>query len=368
MRAAARFLHAMAHALDLRAEGRGDALARRTADEACAARLTELVEAGGAVRFGFSSAGVTQGSLTLAEFDAWPWAGRLAARGIESLEIRHPPMTGTVAVFLDVVAGLAGSVAAELVRGDGFSWGDPPEAAFEPGPLQSELLVLDEVFAAAERNVPFRPGDVNAVLASLEAVVDRPDGTWLPLVRAGGRAGYQSAHAINTALLALATADALGMAQDDRREAGRAALLHDIGMTQLPQANLLGAIFTSQDRARVRGHPLEGARLLLRQSEPLDTAAVVAYEHHLRADGSGYPRLSYPREPHPVSRLIAACDAFDARLASRPDRPATEPAQALRELERAAVTQFDPRAVAALGEVVMRTAARGTLLLTSRAE
>jgi HD-GYP domain-containing protein (c-di-GMP phosphodiesterase class II) len=137
-------------------------------------------------------------------------------------------------------------------------------------------------------------------------------------------------------------------------------------MTRLPADMMSVDHFTGTDRARVRGHPLEGARLLLRHGEVLETAAVVAYEHHLRQDGAGYPRLNYPREAHLLSRVVAVCDAFDALLAPRPDRAPRNPATALLELERSAVTQFDPRVVSAFSEVMMRSAAARGISLTSR--
>jgi HD-GYP domain-containing protein (c-di-GMP phosphodiesterase class II) len=160
--------------------------------------------------------------------------------------------------------------------------------------------------------------------------------------------------------------DALGLGPEERRECGLAALLHDIGMACLPAESLAVDRFTGTERARVRGHPLEGARLLLRHGEVLETAAVVAYEHHLRQDGAGYPRLNYPREAHLLSRVVAVCDAFDALMASRPDRAGRDRATALLELERSAVTQFDPRVVAAFSEVMMRSAGPGRPSLTSR--
>jgi HD-GYP domain-containing protein (c-di-GMP phosphodiesterase class II) len=137
-------------------------------------------------------------------------------------------------------------------------------------------------------------------------------------------------------------------------------------MARLPWDTLVAIQFTDQDRARVRAHPMEGARVLLRQGEQLESAAVVAYEHHLRQDGSGYPRLSYPREPHLLTRLVAVCGAFDALLAHRPDRAPMEPSQALREIERNVVSQFDPRVVAAFADVMLRSARRGNLALTLR--
>jgi HD-GYP domain-containing protein (c-di-GMP phosphodiesterase class II) len=67
-----------------------------------------------------------------------------------------------------------------------------------------------------------------------------------------------------------------------------------------------------------------------------------------------------------LSRVVAVCDAFDALLSPRPDRDGFEPASALLELERSAVTQFDPRIVSAFSDVMMRSARAGGLILTMR--
>jgi len=369
MQLAPRFLRAIGHALAVRHEGRTDVSLRRHADEMCTLRLTELLRVDPRPRFGFSLHGATFGALPLAEFEEWPWAARLAERGIAELEITGTPAPAALAAFLDYAAGLMpeGGLGPRLAF-DGLRWG--PTLADEPAdaryPLGDELGVIRLVFAAAERGDRLPLGDVHAVVASLGSLLADDPIAPLPLVQMADREAYQPAHAINTALLALRVADALGLGPDERRECALAALLHDIGMARLPMDMMSVDHFTGTDRARVRGHPLEGARLLLRHGEALETAAVVAYEHHLRQDGAGYPRLNYPREAHLLSRVVAVCDAFDALLASRPDRAPRDPASALLELERSAVTQFDPRVVSAFGEVMMRSAAARGISLTSR--
>lgn len=369
MQRAPRFLRALGHALAVRDDRRTDVSLRRGADEACALRLTELLEVESRPRFGFSWQGVELGALPLAEFEEWPWAGRLAERGIAELEIAGTPAPAALAAFLDYAAGLIpeGGLGHRLVA-DGLRWGPSlsDKSAEARSPLSDELGVIRLVFAAAERGDRLPLGDVHAVVASLGSLLADDPVAPLPLVQVVDREAYQPAHAINTALLALRVADAFGLGPDERRECGLAALLHDIGMARLPVDMMSVDDFTGTDRARVRGHPLEGARLLLRHGEALETAAIVAYEHHLRQDGAGYPRLNYPREAHLLSRVVAVCDAFDALLAPRPDRAPRDPASALLELERGAVTQFDPRVVSAFGEVMMRSAAARGISLTSR--
>lgn len=366
-----RFLRAMAHALELRQRGMAHSGVRRAGDSACFAALSELLSGGSPSVFHFSSAGVEYGRTPLAEFDGWAWAARLAARGIERLELAGNPDPAELAAFLDFAAGLAPDekVPLGLVR-QRLRWGPAPadhgQEEREAYPLTDELDVMRQVFDAAGRGDRLSLGDVHAVVASLTVLVAEAERPGVPLRHGVAREDYQPAHALNSALLALVVADALGLKPEERQECALAALLHDIGMARLPPPTMTGDHFTSQDRALVRGHPMEGARFLLRHGDLLEGSAVVSYEHHLRQDGSGYPRLSYPREPHVLSKVVAVCDAFDALLAPRPDRSAFEPSSALIELERSTASHFDPRVVAAFSGVMHRTSGGRAPVLTMR--
>lgn len=370
MIAAARFLRAFGDALALRQQAGTRAAQQRAADEACFARLQELLTDDPRPLFRFARAGLEYGALRPIDLEYWPWSARLAERGIERLEFTALPAPGTLAAFLDYAAGLVpdGGLAPRLTP-DGLRWGlSLSGASADDGyPLDEELAVVRDIFRGVERGEGVRGGDAALVAVALDHASGPRAGLALPLLQVRTREEYQPAHALNTALLALAVSRELELSPADRHDAGLASLLHDIGMSRLPAETLAVDRFTPEDRAVLRGHPLEGARLLLRQGQSFESAAVVAYEHHLRSDGSGYPRLSYPREPHQLSRLVAVCDAFDALLAPRADRPGLDPASALRQLERSAVTQFDPTVVGALGEVVLRAAGQGTLALTTRA-
>ncbi len=366
MIAAARFLRALGDALDARARDGADAQLR-TVDTACHERLRDLLVEDGRPVFRFARDGLCYGALVLSDLALWPWSARLAMRGVERLEFTALPGIGTLAAFLDYAAGLlpAGGIAPRLTP-DGLRWGlDLGDGTSDRHPLAEELDVVREVFRSVERGLTIRAGDAMLVSAALEGHVQ---GTRLvvPLLAGAEREDYQPAHAVNTTLLTVALANSLELPATERAEAALAGLLHDIGMTRMPAQTLSAARFTPEDREVLRSHPLEGARLLLRQGDRFETAAVVAYEHHLRKDGSGYPRLSYPRAPHRLSEVVAVCDAFDALLATRPDRPGLDPATALRQLERSAVTQFDPEVVSALGAVVLGGSAPGGLPLTVR--
>jgi HD-GYP domain-containing protein (c-di-GMP phosphodiesterase class II) len=114
-----------------------------------------------------------------------------------------------------------------------------------------------------------------------------------------------------------------------------AALCHDLGKKQVPKEilNKKGPL-ESGERIFIEKHPAYGAKLLIGtpgvESEyPL--LPVVAYQHHMGADQSGYPRLSACLKPHKLhfaSFLISVADVYDALRTVRPYRPALSVAQA----------------------------------------
>jgi putative two-component system response regulator len=100
-------------------------------------------------------------------------------------------------------------------------------------------------------------------------------------------------------------------------------------------------------------HTEAGARLLLEEGGvAMDLAAVVAYEHHLRPDGSGYPARRFASAAHWASRLVGTCAAYVALRAPRPFRAPWSPSRVLAHLEDGAGTVFDGEAARAVARLV----------------
>ena len=109
----------------------------------------------------------------------------------------------------------------------------------------------------------------------------------------------------------------------------------------------------------MRAHAEIGWSVLRHSSSPtVRLAAVIAYTHHERWDGMGYPRrLAGDAIPQP-GRLVAVCDAFDALTNVRPYRPAlTHDAALDRMLDSPG--QFDPRLLAMFRGGATPCASRG---------
>jgi len=105
-------------------------------------------------------------------------------------------------------------------------------------------------------------------------------------------------------------------------------MLHDIGKVRTPLdvLNKPGAL-TPEERTIIRRHPLDGASILRASPDMPRLAAIVAFEHHLRIDGTGYPAASSGRRSTSARtvrhRRRVRRDALDegvsVRHARRPD-------------------------------------------------
>ncbi len=121
-------------------------------------------------------------------------------------------------------------------------------------------------------------------------------------------------HLLDVAVLAMYFSLRLGFVKDDVMSIGIAALFHDIGKIYVASKIIdkEGGL-TEEEFARMKSHSARGARILLRYSGDLGVLpAVVAFEHHLRYDQKGYPKLTFAQKPHPVSLLVSLCDVYDA--------------------------------------------------------
>ncbi|MEO8972882.1 MAG: HD-GYP domain-containing protein [Ktedonobacteraceae bacterium] len=197
--------------------------------------------------------------------------------------------------------------------------------AFEPS-LLNRLQLLEHDWYAAQEN---HPANVFATLAFALKAKDPQ------LYR----------HSYQVQYFASLLSDALGLAEDEKITIELGALFHDIGKLAISDAILQKpSRLTRQEFAQVQQHPRHGA-CILSQVGLLDRLLPVAYYHHERWDGDGYPN-HLQKETIPFSaRIVSIADAFEVMISQRTYKKPMTIDNAFAELRRCAGTQFDPELV-----------------------
>ena len=160
---------------------------------------------------------------------------------------------------------------------------------------------------------------------------------------------YTFAHSVNVGILSLCLGAEFGMTGQMLEMLGIGALLHDIGKTTVPKEILLKPGELSSDEFQiVRRHPEEGARLLQKIPAIGAIPPLVAYEHHMALDGSGYPERAPGYKVSDPAQIVCVVDRYDAMTSVRPYRNAFPPDKALQHLSALAGQEMDRRATLAL--------------------
>lgn len=136
---------------------------------------------------------------------------------------------------------------------------------------------------------------------------------------------YTFTHSANVSILTIAQARALGIEGERLHEIGVAAMLHDIGKLFVPDEILKKTDkLTAGEFAIMRDHPERGARYLLDTAGVPRLAVLVAYEHHMRYNLSGYPAVPKNWKLNNCSHMTMIADFFDALRTRRSYREPME--------------------------------------------
>ncbi len=169
-------------------------------------------------------------------------------------------------------------------------------------------------------------------LVTLEALVSAID----------AREHETGSHSLRVTQFALIIGHSYGIAGRDLVDLYAGALLHDLGKIGVPDTVLLKKDpLTPEERSVMNGHPEIGYSIISRIGYFAQSAEIVR-SHHEHFDGTGYPRGLKGTDIPAGARVFAAADALDALTVQRPYREPLSFADALKEIQKASGTIYDP--------------------------
>ena len=283
---------------------------------------------------------------------------RLKDHKIERIAFDRGVTRDEIAGFMQAVAGLGrgdaadvwssfahihiGQIMTEDGRTDGVA-GDM--AAIRQ--LYSNAVSAAEVAweTAAFEGKPDAPAALRAVDGLADAVTQNRTAL-VALTAMKTYDNYTFTHMVNVSILAMGQARALGIDGRLLREFGLSALMHDIGKVRTPREILNKPDkLTDAEFVIMRRHTVDGAEILRRTPEMPILAPVVAFEHHLRLDGTGYPVGASRSALNVATMLCSIADVYDAMRSQRAYQQTSPSDRVLAVLKKNDGTQFDPHLV-----------------------
>jgi putative nucleotidyltransferase with HDIG domain len=359
-----RFLGAFAQALASMALYADGHPARERAIDLAHEELRGLQEDTAQPLFTFLGDEVVFGRQPLREMKAWDWGTRLANAGIQRLEFEAAVSRDDFEEFLEEVLArltlsMIDTTEARQMRRSSIRFGSvglkgdgatPPAEPLPTATLSFSLGEEAETLRWLQGEVRDRGTvpllEAEAIVRSLSVAMHGGSQVMLPLLQLKEFDQYTTTHSMNVAVLSMALAEYMGLAPGDVRSFGIAGLLHDVGKVRIPIDILTKpGKLTPEERTLMNQHPADGARIILETDQPLDLAAIVAYEHHIMINGGGYPTPRFARDCHHGSKLVHVCDVYDALRTRRPYREAWPLDKVLAYLTELAGQEFDPELV-----------------------
>jgi diguanylate cyclase (GGDEF)-like protein len=218
--------------------------------------------------------------------------------------------------------------------------------------LRTALSALQEAKGRAERIAGLSSGAGARTLEDVKGD-ERVLGVARTLVEAlEAKDPYIREHLRAVSRFALRIGHELSLPADQMEALTTGALLHDVGKIGVPDLILQkSARLTDEEYTVIKRHPVLGVEIITPVKE-LAPALPVVKHHHERFDGKGYPDGLRGEEIPLLARIVSVADAFDSMIRARPYGYGISRKAALQEIEENSGTQFDPRIVRALLEVV----------------
>jgi putative nucleotidyltransferase with HDIG domain len=165
---------------------------------------------------------------------------------------------------------------------------------------------------------------------------------------------YTYTHSLDVGIYCLGLAQVLGFSKADLQEMGQGALFHDIGKRQVSVDIICkDGPLDDVEWAQMQRHPEFGLQILT-DHQASDAIKACCFEHHESVAGNGYPLQLTAKEIHPMAKIVALADTFDALTTQRSYNKPMMPTAALDFMKTKLAGRYDETMLRAMYEVLFR--------------
>lgn len=202
--------------------------------------------------------------------------------------------------------------------------------------------LISNIFTTIKLGKSFSASEVKMVVTDIVgSILRNPKALqWLSLIK--NKDEYTAEHCLRVCILSISLGRELGMLESELIDLGISGFLHDVGKTRVPDEVLnKPGRFTDKEFSIMKAHATHGKDILMSMSGVPAIAIDVAYTHHERIDGAGYPRNLSAHKISNFARIVAITDAYDAITSKRVYKTALSSLESLRIIFDDKQTHFD---------------------------
>jgi HD-GYP domain-containing protein (c-di-GMP phosphodiesterase class II) len=187
-----------------------------------------------------------------------------------------------------------------------------------PDVSDQEITKLMEIYEEVRKHKKLRVMGIHEIVAGLVETLKREAIPFIAIAPLRSMDEYTFTHSINVCVLTLSQAMSLRVEEQLLHDIGIAAMLHDIGKLFVPVEviNKPGAL-DDAEWSLIKQHPVKGAQYLLDSPGIPRLAVVLAFEHHMKFNHGGYPKVPEGWQQNFCSHMTTISDFFDAMHTKR---------------------------------------------------
>lgn len=208
---------------------------------------------------------------------------------------------------------------------------------------QAAIAVMVGSYYDSRKKSLLNIGLVENMVASLHQGIESSPDLYFSVSQLREFSEYTFFHSVNVAILSMLLGMRVGLNTDQVRRLGIAAVLHDLGKSQIPNEilNKPGRL-DGVERRVMEGHPAASVQILAAQHRIHPSAVAVAAQHHVGFDGKGYPNFAGFGALHLFSYIVTIADVYDALRSERSYKKAMLPDRAMLIMVEGMGTTFHP--------------------------
>lgn len=174
------------------------------------------------------------------------------------------------------------------------------------------------------------------------------------LIGLSGHDFYTYNHSVDVSIYSLGLGARMGYSGNDLKNLGLGGLFHDIGKRNIPLSIICKqGPLEEAEWEEMKKHPQYGLAILNQQKDIAECIKACCFEHHESfLAGDGYPQKLIGEQIHPMARVVAIVDTYDALTTKRSYQNPMNPVSAIEFMRDKLVKKFDPDGLKVLLEVL----------------